>query len=199
MSLRRHDAATVLTQPRAGRPVDRVVDTAVKRPETAEQLSIGGVDDRIGGESGDIALPDRYRFRRSEPRLRNGLGHGGEIAGIDIAGRAPLMLQQRVEPGVHMRGQWSGGTDGQQGAEPSQRPRHVVQGGPRRQCPAPLGVGALAFEVLDCLLQQVWQFVLAGWRSRRELVIQCDDGSVTIGRSVPLDGVFVHAHSLRRE
>ena len=39
--------------------MNNIVDAAVKRLKAAEQLVVGGVDDGIGAEGGDVALPER--------------------------------------------------------------------------------------------------------------------------------------------
>ncbi len=57
MSLLQHQPVTFLAQLHARRGMDGIVDASVQRVETAQHLRIGGVDDGIHAETGDVALP----------------------------------------------------------------------------------------------------------------------------------------------
>ncbi len=57
VALRPHDAVAGLTQLDACGGVDGVVDAAVQGDEAAEQLAVGGIDDGVDLEPGDVALP----------------------------------------------------------------------------------------------------------------------------------------------
>ena len=57
MSLLQHQPVTFLAQLHARRGMDGVVDASVQRVETAQHLRIGGVDDGVHAETGDVALP----------------------------------------------------------------------------------------------------------------------------------------------
>ena len=57
MSLLQHQPVTFLAQLHARSGMDGVVDALVQRMETAQHLRIGGVDDGVHAEAGDVALP----------------------------------------------------------------------------------------------------------------------------------------------
>ena len=57
MSLLQHQSVTFLTQLHTCRRMDGVVDAPVQRMETTQHLRIGGVDDGVHAETGDVALP----------------------------------------------------------------------------------------------------------------------------------------------
>lgn len=57
MPLLQHQPVTLLAQLYARRRMDGVVDASVQRVETAQHLRIGGVDDGVHAETGDVALP----------------------------------------------------------------------------------------------------------------------------------------------
>ena len=57
MALRLHNAITGLTQLDAGGGVDSVVNTAVQRNEATEELTVGGIDNGVDLQPGDVALP----------------------------------------------------------------------------------------------------------------------------------------------
>ena len=56
MPLLQHQPMTLLAQLHARRGMDGVVDASVQRVETAQHLCIGGVDDGVHAETGDVAL-----------------------------------------------------------------------------------------------------------------------------------------------
>ena len=57
MSLSQHQPVTFLAQLYARCGMDGVVDALVQGMETAQHLRIGGIDDGIHAETGDVALP----------------------------------------------------------------------------------------------------------------------------------------------
>ena len=58
----RHEIEACLTELETGGGVNGVVDAGVAGHETAEQLRVGGVDDGVEFQAGDIALPQSDIF-----------------------------------------------------------------------------------------------------------------------------------------
>ena len=56
--LRGHDAGTFKTKLYAGIGVNRIVDTAVTGQKTSQKLTVGSIDNGVGGQCCDIALPE---------------------------------------------------------------------------------------------------------------------------------------------
>jgi len=55
------ERARLLEQPRAGRAMDRAIDTA-----TAQQRRVRRVDDRVDGQRRDVAADDLRAYRRDD-------------------------------------------------------------------------------------------------------------------------------------
>ena len=57
MPLLLHDLVAVTSELYSGKGVNSIVDAAVTGTEAAEHLTVGGVDDRIASQRGNVALP----------------------------------------------------------------------------------------------------------------------------------------------
>ena len=82
-----HQAAAGFPQLQTRRRVDGVVDAAVAGHETAQQLAVGGVDDGVCPQPGDIPLPER------QPRV-------GRSGGQSVSLHHPFGLPFGCEEGV---------------------------------------------------------------------------------------------------
>ena len=58
MSLRLHQLCAGRPKLNTGKRMDRIIDTAMVRAETAKHLTVRGIYDRITFQSGNIALPE---------------------------------------------------------------------------------------------------------------------------------------------
>ena len=70
MTLLAHEARAFEAQLDAGERVDGVVDAVVQRRPAAGHAVVGGVDDRVYRQGGDVAAP------QAQPRIKRGGGGG---------------------------------------------------------------------------------------------------------------------------
>ncbi|WP_211335289.1 hypothetical protein [Lentzea flaviverrucosa] len=141
-------------QPRPGDGVDRVVDAGVAGLEAPEHGVVGGVDDRVGRQPGDVTAP--HRDRR------------GQLQRVGGPRALPFAAEQGIQHGDELGVERRGPADGQQC--PQQAPpfaavlRHLEPADPRVVIEHPQGEGR----------QQVEFAGGRGRTERAEGLVQCD-------------------------
>ena len=108
MALRFHDAVTFEAQLHAGEGVDGVVDAVVVRLIAAGHAAVGGVDDGVDAQRGDIALPEINPWRDRREIVDIGDALCGKLAAqIFVLHLEHIVSDGRWRTHVHERAQKS--------------------------------------------------------------------------------------------
>ena len=152
--------------------MDGVVDARVKRTEAANQVRIGGVDDRVGLDGRDVSLPQRKRWSFSGASQRE----AGEGADIRDRSRGAFSFEHGIDRGAHLFGQ------GGRVANCQQRAKQFKATLPSAGAPmgfAKLVKRALVLQVIENDAKRL-TFTFKRRRLRRERFVERDEAPVGI-------------------
>ena len=93
VSLGRHEEGALVPELEPRRRVDGVVDAAVAGVEAAQQGGVGGIDDGIGPQTGDVSLPQRHAGAPGDLRQ----GHDVHRASLRrLGGQEPVLEPEKL-------------------------------------------------------------------------------------------------------